>query len=401
MNGAISTLTLDSVERVEVIKGPQSALFGRATFAGAINYVTKRPGDELAGKLSLTAGEDGDYRGSANISGPIIAEKLSFFLGASADTFDGQYRARRTDGSTMSIGATQTMGVEGGLFASPTDNLDIRLRVSYSESDDGFYADALQLSSANNFSLFNAVSNPYSPGYFRGTVKSDPSSFSNNCLEIEQLSAANGDRVTCGITTDTLRIHLVGDLDIGGWKLSQSVAYNEFNGRTVADGDYTAVFGVSGFIQLDFGSVMTDRAFETRLSSPASRRIRGSVGYYNYKKDEDDPQFRAFTSVGGCYAPKDLEDTNNQAVFGSVEMDLTETLIASIEARYGEDEKILNEGRVVTVARGTPQAFATSAAATFYSFTPRVTLSWNAAADTHLYAYAAKGNKPRIQHQIL
>ena len=59
VNGAISTLTLDSVERVEVIKGPQSALFGRATFAGAINYVTKRPGDELAGKLSLTAGEDG------------------------------------------------------------------------------------------------------------------------------------------------------------------------------------------------------------------------------------------------------------------------------------------------------------------------------------------------------
>jgi len=51
--GSISTAELTNVERVEVIKGPQAALFGRATFAGAINYVIREPGDTLRGRVDL------------------------------------------------------------------------------------------------------------------------------------------------------------------------------------------------------------------------------------------------------------------------------------------------------------------------------------------------------------
>ena len=49
-------LVLDDAERVEVIKGPQSALYGRSTYAGAINYITTKPGNKLAGKMSVTIG---------------------------------------------------------------------------------------------------------------------------------------------------------------------------------------------------------------------------------------------------------------------------------------------------------------------------------------------------------
>ena len=41
---------IENVERIEVLKGPQGAHFGRSTYTGAINIVTKDPGDEFSGK---------------------------------------------------------------------------------------------------------------------------------------------------------------------------------------------------------------------------------------------------------------------------------------------------------------------------------------------------------------
>ena len=50
---------LSDVERIEVVKGPQSALFGRSAFAGAISYITKEPGDEFEGRVNLDVGDYG------------------------------------------------------------------------------------------------------------------------------------------------------------------------------------------------------------------------------------------------------------------------------------------------------------------------------------------------------
>jgi outer membrane receptor protein involved in Fe transport len=54
VTGSLTSFNLDNLERVEVIKGPQAALFGRATFAGAINYITRKPDNEFRGKASVT-----------------------------------------------------------------------------------------------------------------------------------------------------------------------------------------------------------------------------------------------------------------------------------------------------------------------------------------------------------
>ena len=43
------------IDRIEVVKGPQTVLYGRSAFAGAINYISKRPGDELEGSVSAMA----------------------------------------------------------------------------------------------------------------------------------------------------------------------------------------------------------------------------------------------------------------------------------------------------------------------------------------------------------
>ena len=47
---------LDGIDRVEILKGPQSAYFGRETFAGAINVVTKDPSKTFDGSVDALYG---------------------------------------------------------------------------------------------------------------------------------------------------------------------------------------------------------------------------------------------------------------------------------------------------------------------------------------------------------
>ena len=57
--GTSQWLSMNDIERVEVVKGPQSAFFGRATFGGAINFISKTPGDDFNGDANLILGDNG------------------------------------------------------------------------------------------------------------------------------------------------------------------------------------------------------------------------------------------------------------------------------------------------------------------------------------------------------
>ena len=79
---------LISVERIEVIKGPQSTLFGKNASAGVISITTKRPEQEFGGKIELTGGDFGLKKLRGTVTGP-ITEKTSFRLSASTTERDG------------------------------------------------------------------------------------------------------------------------------------------------------------------------------------------------------------------------------------------------------------------------------------------------------------------------
>jgi outer membrane receptor protein involved in Fe transport len=69
--GILLNLRLLDVERIEVVKGPQSALYGRVAFGGAINYVTAKPGDKLSGRLNATVAEGETYEVAGAVGGPL------------------------------------------------------------------------------------------------------------------------------------------------------------------------------------------------------------------------------------------------------------------------------------------------------------------------------------------
>lgn len=123
---------LNDVERIEVVKGPQSALYGRAAFAGAISYITKEPGDELETKLSIDAADHGQYQFDGSVSGPVKGLEDVLALRASGVYWkeDGFFK--------NSVSGQDVGGGEGwggaltGVFR-PADAIKIKARVEYSK----------------------------------------------------------------------------------------------------------------------------------------------------------------------------------------------------------------------------------------------------------------------------
>lgn len=68
-----------NLERIEVVKGPASALFGNAVPGGTINFVTKKPIAEKRYGLSFSGGSFNTFRGSADLTGPVNKDSTMLY----------------------------------------------------------------------------------------------------------------------------------------------------------------------------------------------------------------------------------------------------------------------------------------------------------------------------------
>ncbi|MEI6188928.1 MAG: TonB-dependent receptor [Chitinophagia bacterium] len=73
--------SLNDIERIEVLRGPQGSLYGRNAMGGVINIITKQPTNTTIGNAEINIGNYGIQRYSVSIKSPIIKDKL--FFGAS------------------------------------------------------------------------------------------------------------------------------------------------------------------------------------------------------------------------------------------------------------------------------------------------------------------------------
>lgn len=118
-------------ERIEVIKGPQSALYGRNAFLGAVNYVSKRPGDEFEAEVELTGGSDELLEYTVEVGGPVIEDTFGARFVYTHSEFDGTWENDHPNAG-LSIGNKATEDNASGwdnttwgvnLNVTPTDQL--------------------------------------------------------------------------------------------------------------------------------------------------------------------------------------------------------------------------------------------------------------------------------------
>ncbi|MET0241206.1 MAG: TonB-dependent receptor [Sphingobium sp.] len=126
--------------RIEVLKGPQSAYFGRNTFAGAVNVVNKEPTGEWGGSVVAMGGSRSSYRVHADIEGPIIGDAVTFRVSGDKFSRNGSY-INQFNGDTM--GDQSSKSINGLLVVKPVTGLTMKFFGLYSEDRDGPAAQAL------------------------------------------------------------------------------------------------------------------------------------------------------------------------------------------------------------------------------------------------------------------
>ncbi|MDX2223804.1 MAG: TonB-dependent receptor, partial [Rhodospirillaceae bacterium] len=133
--GNSQNVNFAELERVEVIPGPQSALFGRSTFGGAVNYITRDPTDEYKVYANASVAEFGDYEASVWAGGPVVEDKLLMSGVLFYQRFKGPDDWLASDGKTHLF---YTLSKSGGVkaVATPNDSLRIEARANYYQDDD-------------------------------------------------------------------------------------------------------------------------------------------------------------------------------------------------------------------------------------------------------------------------
>lgn len=424
--GSISSLDSNDIERIEVIKGPQSALYGRNTYAGAINYVTRGATDEFEANARVRAGTYGEREFAARVSGPLVEDRLGYSLTFRDYNYDGEWNNAVT-GDT--VGSESSMNLSGVIDARFTPNFSVRTRVMYYDDEDGTLPIFLQPSESNNCAP-GYRSNAFWPRsgstnnnqYFCGVVQ--PGIVALNTAPGLAVRAVDGVPLTGSVFTNIAGLPFLPALGQNVYALSDGTAFDgiaregvlanvsaewdvggsgyvlttQAQGRAEedwfgADSDHSsvnwfafapAITGAEPFFANTTRGETNDYSFEMKLESPSDRAFRWLVGAYYYDQEENNFEFDFNTFTTGGVATNDLGITN-QAFFGLVEYDFNEALTLTVEGRYAEEEK--------TRVEYTGGAISLAQSGTFDSFTPRVTLAYDSSFG-NVYAIYAQGVKP-------
>ncbi|MBE9539054.1 MAG: TonB-dependent receptor [Proteobacteria bacterium] len=359
------------VERIEVAKGPQSALYGRNAFGGAVNYVTRRAGEEFEGEVEATFGSDGKQEFRASIGGPIGDSGLGYRIGLLSDEFDGYFKNELTGGD---LDSRDTKGVLGTLSWSG-DSLNIDFNLMYNEEDNGDQANR-QVQDNDLFGSFRGL--PPANQMYNGNLPSFDDGFAvtPGGLDREQ-------------TFSSLKF----DWDFGAATLTSITGYNDFSHVRTVDDDYSA---------REIHTVITDNdvtelSQEFRLTGNTQSSLQWMIGVYYYDLSDDidltskyDDSIPAVHPLLASSNTLTNQNTDDIAVFGSLDWFITEELTLGFSGRYGKESKDVD---VLVTDTNTGATGTFSADDDWTSFQPRVSLDWQFS-DNHMtyvsYAFAEK-----------
>ncbi|MDX2145261.1 MAG: TonB-dependent receptor [Rhodospirillaceae bacterium] len=438
---------LFDTERVEVVKGPHSALYGRSAFAGAINYIMRKPGDEFRANATFDIASRNKFEGRASVSGPVVADKLS--IGGTVAVWDiaGMYR------STVSgarLGGTDGDGYALSAVWKPTEDLKFSIRGEH--TSDHFDQEArgrLDPGPATTLQLPATAVGVGIPGITTAVTSTR--------LVIGRIPGVGGltkigpsrnprtGEDYPGTDRELESVHLRTDLNLGPVELIGLTYYGSADATQLLDvfanGDSSVVNALQEINFITDNRVLNQdiRLQSTDEESPLNWAVGGL--FWHELTRQESRSMSCIYIVGGCTtllrnlstertpyleAPNIyFRDTHHYSVYGLLEYDVTEAIGLAMEIRHTwENEKVTtglpntaigcrNFARAVTPAgvvcaipgpagvvsnpvltRFPNGSFYTSTKSESKFTTPRFTAEYQFTDDQLVYVSAGKGQKP-------
>lgn len=421
---------LFDMERVEVVKGPQSALYGRSAFAGAINYVTKKPTNEWETKVAVEAGERGMLEGRLGVYGPIIEDKLLIGINASAWNFDGFHDNSVTGAD---LGDSDGVGFALSSIINFSENVTLTTRAEYTDDHLGqapftFVGQNTQLPIPAEafppaFPPFNS-NGVVSPAVQFVNIYTGPVPDASDLPPVTISEDPITGREFRGSDRQILRLAATLEVDQDWGTVTSVTHYAQGDVSQRIENTRKGSFStrVSGTL-FNTDSETTLFSQELRIQNNGDERFRWMVGGLYWDEEVDQftnniactnnqlfpfapflPCGPFFASVGTSDPNFWERDTEHWSAFAMFEYDLTDQLTFHVEGRI-VDEDLFVSGptgpRIVDVfgLAGPPTSFPTSspnvdARDTDNYFTPRFSLEYTMNDDMLFYGSVAKGAKP-------
>ena len=407
-------LDLIDVERVEVLKGPQGTLFGRNTIGGAISITTKKPSEELGGKVSATYGTDNRIDLKATVDLPISETFLSKFSVAYLKQ-DGY--VKRDDG--INLGDKDVLSGRASFLLTPNEDLEINFAFEGSRSREN--GPALTLIGIN-------LGNPIDPD-------TPPMAVIHN---VGANLAAGGGPIPCAIPPAPLNLAVPGCYDnryvydgaerTSGtapafsntdfwaanlsidWDINENIslrsitAYRNLDAHFARDGDHSP-FRIS-----QFEDFLTQKQFTQEfqiLGTALDEKLNWITGLYYFKETGDNDNELDFTvsrfRSGGAY------DNRSLAAFAQATYDATDRFHITAGVRYTDEKKKFKPDQIIHqnyfAGSGHPQLDAPFMQAgqrvlpflqkelSYNNFDPYLNLSFDMTDDLMVYASYSEGFK--------
>ena len=326
------------MERVEVLRGPQSTLFGNGSMGGTVRFITNKPNLEavegqVAAGYSSTDGGDPGYHVDGAISIPLIEDELGVRLVASYENIGGYHRVPNSD--IDDFNEADVTNLQANVLWTPTERLTMKLLYLGNEIEQ------------DGGSLLASLDPPI------GT-------------------ALDGDH--SDTEYDLLSGTLVYDFD--SFSLTSTFTGIDYTSELAT----SLAFPVPGGILL-FNRNLDGDAFnnETRLVSTGDGPLQWIAGVFYSDTDVEES-----TVFVPALSPESVQvrESESLAVFGEVSWSfLNDTLVPLVGLRYFEDDR---ESTTSTLTQQVEPE-------TFDSWNPRFNLSWFPDENAHYYLNIAKG----------
>jgi len=341
---------LNGIERVEVLRGPQSTLFGKNATAGVVNIITESPSFEWEGMGEVTFGNYGSTILRGAVSGP-LSENVAFSLSGSMNQRDGYYE---NDGPSGDFNDRDRYAIRGQLLMLPTDTLEVRIIADYDEIDEQCCGTDRVTDGAAGPALRGLLGGQTSQGNFAYRMAADRAN--QNQIENSGISVQADWELSDNLTLSSITAYRqyedfvdyegdFTDLDILGENirgLDVSTFTQEF--RLNGDWNNRAFFLLGAFYSDEDMTVEDARIYGSDTRAYVDILTSGALASFETPLGFAPNTF--YAEGGGTRFTADQTDEQFQ-IFGQVDFNLTERLVFTAGLAYFETNKTVDFTNVI------------------------------------------------------